>query len=57
MLAGELRDRVGETEYAELDPQYVATSRFGSFYSHPGFPDRYDANQLCRVTVLARPTR
>jgi len=45
----ELRVRVGETEYLEVDPQHVASSRFGDFYSHPDFPDRFDANQLCRV--------
>ena len=44
-----LLTRVGETEYVEVDPQYVRPSHFGDFYAHPDFPDRYDANQLCRV--------
>ncbi len=50
MISEELRSRVGETEYVQLDPRYTRASRFGDFYAHPDFPDRYDANQLCRVT-------
>lgn len=45
----ELRVRVGETEYLEVDPQHLRPGPFGDFYSHPDFPDRFDANQLCRV--------
>jgi GNAT superfamily N-acetyltransferase len=43
-------ERLTETEYhALLDPRFARLTRFGTFYSHPEFPDRYDANQLCRV--------
>ena len=42
--------RLGETEYVLLDPRYVRQLRFGSLYIHPDFPDRYDANQLARVS-------
>lgn len=42
--------RLGETEYRGLiDPVHARETPFGTFYAHPGFPDRYDANQLCRV--------
>lgn len=49
MSTNEHHVRIGETEYAALDPRYVHPGRFGDFYSHPDFPDRFDANQLCRV--------
>ena len=42
--------RLGETEYGTVDPQHTQTTRFGTFYAHPQFPDRHDANQLCRVS-------
>lgn len=42
--------RLGETEYVGLiDPAHAHETPFGTFYAHPEFPDRYDANQLCRV--------
>lgn len=50
VLTERKRWQIGETEYAILDPAYIRSSRFGAFYSHPAFRDRYDANQLCRVT-------
>ena len=40
----------------EVDPAFVVASPFGDFYSHPDFPDRYDANQLCRVRLDAGQT-
>ena len=49
-MDAEFLRRVAETEYATLDPEYTRPVRFGTFYSHPSFPDRYDANQLCRVS-------
>ena len=49
-ITDDLRWRLGETEYATVDPDYTRAVRFGTFYSHPDFPDRYDANQLCRVS-------
>ncbi len=49
MISDALRRRVGETEYAGIDPEYVTETRFGDFVSHPDFPDRYDANRLIRV--------
>jgi len=49
MISDDLLRRVGETEYAGVDPRYVVETRFGDFFSHPDFPDRYDANQLIRV--------
>lgn len=57
MTTEALRSRVGETEYVQLDPRYTRPSRFGDFYSHPDFPDRYDANQLCRVRCSAGEVR
>ena len=48
-ISSDLRWQLAETEYATIDPHYVRPVRFGSFYSHADFPDRYDANQLCRV--------
>lgn len=56
VISHELRTRVGETEYVEIDPAFVVASPFGDFYSHPDFPDRYDANQLCRVRLDAGHT-
>jgi GNAT superfamily N-acetyltransferase len=45
-----LQERLAETEYhALLDPRFTRPARFGTFYAHPEFPDRYDANQLSRV--------
>lgn len=49
--------RLGETEYALLDPRYTRELHFGTLYSHPDFPDRYDANQLCRVRCSATETQ
>lgn len=46
-----LLDRMAETEYFLFrDPEYTAKSEFGTFIGHPGFPSRYDCNQLfeCR---------
>ncbi len=48
-ITDDLLFRLGETEYGTVDPQHTQTTRFGTFYSHPLFPDRFDANQLCRV--------
>lgn len=52
-MTEELRARIGETEYAEHDPRFARPTPFGDFYSHPDFPDRYDANQLSRVSCGA----
>ena len=46
----DLRRRLGETEYALIDPRFAHDSRFRTVYSHPEFRDRFDANQLCRVS-------
>ena len=44
---GNLLDRMAETEYFLFrDPEYTERSEFGTFISHPGFPSRYDCNQL-----------
>lgn len=48
-ISPDLRTRLGETEYATFDPRYTEPGRYGSYYFHPDFPDRYDANQLFRV--------
>ena len=42
--------RLAETEYVKVvDPRFARPARFGTFYRHPGFPERHDANQLLRV--------
>jgi ribosomal protein S18 acetylase RimI-like enzyme len=42
--------RLAESEYTKVvDPSYAREVRFGTFYTHPAFPDRTDANQLLRV--------
>ena len=47
-------DRLVETEYVELaDPAYTRQTPFGTFYHHPDFPDRHDANQLMRAVLPA----
>lgn len=49
--------RLGETEYVGfIDPTHARETPFGTFYAHPDFPDRYDANQLCRVRCDADDT-
>lgn len=49
-ISEELLFRLGETEYGTVDPRHTRSTPFGTFYSHPDFPDRYDANQLCRTS-------
>lgn len=49
-VAEDLLFRLGETEYATVDPRHTQPTPFGTFYAHPDFPDRHDANQLCRVS-------
>ena len=47
-------DRLAETEYVELaDPNYTTLTPFGTFYHHPEFPKRHDANQLMRTVLPA----
>lgn len=47
-------DRLSETEYVELaDPAYTRQTPFGTFYHHPEFPTRHDANQLMRTVLPA----
>ena len=47
-------DRLAETEYVELaDPNYTTLTPFGTFYHHPEFPKRQDANQLMRTVLPA----
>ncbi len=42
--------RLAETEYVGLvDPAHARETEFGTFTLRPEFPDRRDANQLCRV--------
>lgn len=53
MITADYRRRICETEYATVDAEHVRAARFGTFYSHPDFRDRFDANQLCRVSCVA----
>ncbi len=49
-----LSRQLAETDYVGfVDPKFTYECEFGTFYSHPDFPDRHDANQLCRVRCVA----
>ena len=53
-MASDLSEDLAETEYLGfVDPQFTHDSEFGTFYSHPDFPDRHNANQLCRTRCSA----
>ncbi len=49
-----LSEQLAETDYhGFVDPRFTHECEFGTFYSHPDFPDRHDANQLCRTRCTA----
>ena len=52
-----LAEKLAATEYAIYNsPGHTHRSRFGLFVSIPGFPTRWDANQLFQVCCEARQT-